>query len=276
MQRIMITTCLGLLLALPAQGVEFLGVELCKGSVETSVVLPVGSPLSLESAEIGRYGDLLMLLTAPNTEVLNLIDDLIATYTGNRGTGSEEKLQWSGNGITAYAQIIKKGYAALAVSTTDDCRAAEPSPDAETEAENAPVPDVAAATADEIDTAAGAAVTTGAAVGAAAAPAPEPPATREPTPFEEFELKGRLKHAAGEDGWVDVMGVVVNHSGAAYKMVNFDLSLYDATGELICVDAISVSELRDGQERAFRDSIRCADYAPDAVAGWKLQYAGGQ
>ena len=67
MQRIMITACLGLLLALPAQGVEFLGVELCKGSVETSVVLPVGSPLSLESAEIGRYGDLLMLLTAPNT-----------------------------------------------------------------------------------------------------------------------------------------------------------------------------------------------------------------
>ena len=276
MQRIMITTCLGLLLALPAQGVEFLGVELCKGSVETSVVLPVGSPLSLESAEIGRYGDLLMLLTAPNTEVLNLIDDLMATYTGNRGTGSEEKLQWSGNGITAYAQIIKKGYAALAVSTTDDCRAAEPSPDAETEAENAPVPDVAAATAVEIETAAGAAVTTGAAVGAAAAPAPEPPATREPTPFEEFELKGRLKHAAGEDGWVDVMGVVVNHSGAAYKMVNFDLSLYDATGEIICVDAISVSELRDGQERAFRDSIRCADYAPNTVAGWKLQYAGGQ
>ena len=276
MQRIMITACLGLLLALPAQGVEFLGVELCKGSVETSVVLPVGSPLSLESAEIGRYGDLLMLLTAPNTEVLNLIDDLMATYTGNRGTGSEEKLQWSGNGITAYAQIIKKGYAALAVSTTDDCRAAEPSPDAETEAENAPVPDVAAATAEEIDTAAGAAVTTGAAVGAAAAPAPEPPATREPTPFEEFELKGRLKHAAGEDGWVDVMGVVVNHSGAAYKMVDFDLSLYDAAGELICVDAISVSELRDGQERAFRDSIRCADYAPDAVASWKLQYAGGQ
>ena len=37
MQRIMITACLGLLLALPAQGVEFLGVELCKGSVETSV-----------------------------------------------------------------------------------------------------------------------------------------------------------------------------------------------------------------------------------------------
>ena len=135
---------------------------------------------------------------------------------------------------------------------------------------------MAAATADEIETAAGAAVTTGAAVGAAAAPAPEPPATRELTPFEEFELKGRLKHAAGEDGWVDVMGVVVNHSGAAYKMVNFDLSLYDATGELICVDAISVSELRDGQERAFRDSIRCADYAPDAVASWKLQYAGGQ
>ena len=276
MQRIMITTCLGLLLALPAQGVEFLGVELCKGSVDTSVVLPVGSPLSLESAEIGRHGGLLMLLTAPNGEVLEFIDNLMATYTGNRGTGSEEKLQWSGNEITAYAQIIKKGYAALAVSTTDDCRAAEPVPIAETTTEKAPAPDATTPTMDEAQIAAGAAVATGTATGAAVAPAPAPPANHEPTSFNEFEFKGRLKHAVGEDGWVDVMGVIVNHSGAAYKIVNFDLSLYDAAGELICVDAISVSELRDGQERAFRDSIRCADYTPDAVAGWKLQFAGGQ
>jgi hypothetical protein len=276
MQQIMITACLGLLLALPAQGVEFLGVELCKGSVDTSVVLPVGSPLSLESAEIGRHGGLLMLLTAPNGEVLEFIDNLMATYTGNRGTGSEEKLQWSGNEITAYAQIIKKDYAALAVSTTDDCRAAEPAPDTETTTAEAPAPDATVLTMEESQTATGAAVATGTAVGAAVAPAPAPPATPEPTPIDEFELKGGLKHAAGEDGWVDVMGVIVNHSGAAYKMINFDLSLYDAAGELICVDAISVSELRDGQERAFRDSIRCADYAPDAVAGWKLQFAGGR
>ena len=130
--------------------------------------------------------------------------------------------------------------------------------------------------ADETKTPVGVAVTTGAAVEAATAPAPAPPATPEPTAIEEFELKGRLKHAAAEDGQVDVMGVLVNNSGSSYSLANFDLSLYDATGELICVDAISVSELRDGQERAFRDSIRCADYAPDAVVGWKLQYAGGQ
>jgi hypothetical protein len=271
-----ITAMLALVVSAPCGAVEFLGVELCKGSVDPSVVLPVGSPLSLESAEIGRHGGLLMLLTAPNTEVLDLIDDLMATYTGTRGSGSEEKLQWSGNEITAYAQIIKKGYAALAVSTTDDCRAAEPAPDAETAAEEPAAPDATAPTIDETQTATGAAVATGAAAGVAAATAPVPPATPEPTPVDDFELKGRLKHAAGEDGWVDVMGVIVNYSGAAYKTANFDLSLYDAAGELICVDAISVSELRDGQKRAFRDSIRCADYAPDAVAGWKLQFAGGR
>ena len=199
----------------------------------------------------------------------------MATYTGDRGIGSEEKLQWEGNEITAYAQIIKKDYAALAVSTTDDCRAAEPAPIAETAVEEPPIPDAAAPMADETEIAAGIAVATGAAVEAAAAPAPAPPATPEPTVIEEFELKGRLKHAAAEDGRVDVMGIVVNNSGSSYSIANFDLSLYDAAGELICVDAISVSELRDGQERAFRDSIRCADYVPDAVASWRIQYAGG-
>jgi hypothetical protein len=275
MRHIIIAAMLTVVASAPCGAVEFLGVELCKGSVDTSVVLPVGSPMALDSAEIGRHGGLLMLLTAPDGDVLDLIDDLMATYTGNRGTGSEEKLQWSGNEITAYAQIIKKGYAALAVSTTDDCRAAEPAPDAETTAEKAPAPDATVPTMDETQTTTGAAVATGAASGVAAAPAPAPPATPEPTPFEEFELKGRLKHEAGEDGQVDVMGVLVNNSGSSYSLANFDLSLYDAAGELICVDAISVSELRDGQERAFRGTIRCADYAPDAVAGWKLQYAGG-
>jgi hypothetical protein len=217
-----------------------------------------------------------MLLTISEGDILDHIDDLMETYTGNRGTGSEEKLQWAGNEITAYAQIIKKAYAALAVSTTDDCRAAEPVPEAETAAEQASVPDAAAPMTDETETAAGAAVATGVAVEAAAVPAPAPPAAPEPTPIEEFELKGRLKHAAAEDDWVDVMGIVVNNSGSSFAVANFDLSLYDAAGELICVDVISVSELRDGQERAFRDSIRCADYAPNAVAGWKLQYAGGQ
>ena len=276
MRQIIIATMLTLVASAPCGAVEFLGVELCKGSVDTSVVLPVGSPLSLDSAEIGRHGGLLMLLTISEGDILDHIDDLMETYTGNRGTGSEEKLQWAGNEITAFAQIIKKGYAALAVSTTDDCRAAEPVPEAETAAEEAPAPDAATPMTDETETAVGAAVATGAAVEAAAASAPAPAATREPTPTEEFELKGRLKHAAAEDDWVDVMGIVVNNSGSSFAVANFDLSLYDEAGELICVDVISVSELRDGQERAFRDSVRCADYAPNAVAGWKLQYAGGQ
>jgi hypothetical protein len=276
MRQIITATMLTLVASAPCGAVEFLGVELCKGSVDTSVVLPVGSPLSLESAEIGRHGGLLMLLTISEGDILDHIDDLMETYTGNRGTGSEEKLQWAGNEITAFAQIIKKGYAALAVSTTDDCRAAEPVPEAETAVEEAPAPDADAPTTDETETAVGAAVATGAAVEAAAMPAPAPLAAPEPTPIDEFELKGRLKHAAAEDDWVDVMGIVVNNSGSSFAVANFDLSLYDEAGELICVDVISVSELRDGQERAFRDSIRCADYAPNAVAGWKLQYAGGQ
>jgi len=73
-----------------------------------------------------------------------------------------------------------------------------------------------------------------------------------------------------------VMGVVVNDSGTDYKVANFDLSFYDTAGDLVCVDAISVSELRDGQERAFRDSIRCSEYEAGTVATWKLQFAGGQ
>ncbi len=275
MRQIIIATMLTLVASAPCAAVEFLGVELCKGSVDTSVVLPAGSPLSLDSAEIGRHGGLLMLLKISEGDILDHIDDLMETYTGGRGTGSEEKLQWAGNEITAFAQIIKKGYAALAVSTTDDCRAAEPAPEAETAAEEAPAPDAATPMTDETETAVGAAVATGAAVEAAAASAPAPAAAPEPTVIEEFELKGRLKHAAAEDDWVDVMGIVVNNSGSSFAVANFDLSLYDAAGELICVDVISVSELRDGQERAFRDSVRCADYEPNAVAGWKLQYAGG-
>ncbi len=58
-------------------------------------------------------------------------------------------------------------------------------------------------------------------------------------------------------------------------MASFDLSLYDAAGDLICVDTISVNQLRIGQERAFRASIRCADYEESLVDSWKLQFAGG-
>jgi len=106
----------------------------------------------------------------------------------------------------------------------------------------------------------------------AASVEPEP----EPAPeIAEFQLKGRLKHASAEGNWVDVMGVVVNNSGASYAVASFDLSFYDEAGELICVDTISVNQLREGQERAFRGAIRCADYVADEVASWKLQFAGG-
>ncbi len=101
-----------------------------------------------------------------------------------------------------------------------------------------------------------------------------PVSTEEPQAPTDFELKGKLKHAAAEEAWVDVMGVIVNNSGDAYAVASFDLSLYDGSGDLICVDTISVHQLRDGQERAFRSAIRCADYDAAAVANWKLQFAG--
>jgi hypothetical protein len=280
--------------AVPAAAVEFLGVDLCVGSVDTSVVLPVGSPLSLESSEIGRYGGLLLLFKAENGDIMDHIDNLMSFYTDTRGTGDAKKLQWTGNEITAYAQLIKKDYAALAVSTTADCLAVEPDAVAETDAatdapEPAPATDESA-DAVAMETAAIAAAGTtavaeelqateedGAVVAAATALAAEdsmPDALPEPEPPTDFMLKGRLKHTEAEDGWVDVMGVVVNNSGTAYTVASFDLSLYDGSGELICVDTVSVNQLRDGQERAFRSAIRCADYDADAVTDWKIQFAG--
>jgi hypothetical protein len=276
MRQIVITMCLGLAAVAPAAAVEFLGVELCEGSVDTSVVLPVGSPLTLDRAEIGRHGGLLMLLQTDKGRVMDRIDELMEYYTGSPGTGSEEKLQWSGNQITAYAQLIKEGYAALAVSTSDDCKAAD-SATADDAAGTAQTEEIVEAEVVESETApvVAPAAAGGAAVVATTAATPaESPTTA--APAEDFKLDGKLKHTRADATWVDVMGVVVNKSGVDYKIANFDLSFYDADGDLICVDAISVSELRDGQERAFRDSIRCADYDPDAVADWKLQFAGGQ
>jgi len=276
MRHIVITICLGLAAVAPAECVQFLGVELCEGSVDTSVKLPVGSPLTLDSAEIGRHGGLLMLLKSDKGRVMDRIDDLMEYYTGSRGTGSDDKLQWSGNQITGYAQLIKEGYAALAISTTDDCRTAGSVPAAE-----------AAGTAESDETVEPAGVdgetvqlvpAPVAGVAPLVATRPAVPAEPSPaaTPATDFTLKGKLKHTRADATWVDVMGVVVNSSGTDYKIANFDLSFYDAAGDLICVDAISVSELRYGQERAFRDSIRCAEYDADTVATWKLQFAGGQ
>jgi len=307
MRYLAFSLCCALLSAAPSAAVEFLGVELCEGSVDTSVVLPVGSPLSLESSEIGRYGGLLLLFKAENGDIMDHIDNLMSFYTDTRGTGDAKKLQWTGNELTAYAQLIKKGYAALAVSTTDGCLDDATVPEeleAAIAAQNMPekaiespteIHDAAAVTAAaaiDADTVAEAGIDTaaettavaeelqateedGAVVAVATALAAEdsmPDAL--PEPPTDFMLKGRLKHTAAEDGWVDVMGVVVNNSGTAYTVASFDLSLYDGAGDLICVDTISVNQLRDGQERAFRSAIRCADYDADAVASWKLQFAG--
>jgi len=217
MRQIIIAAILALATAAPANAVDFLGVELCADLVDTGVILPAESPLSLESVDLGRHGGLVLLLHSKKEKVLDQVDDLMFPFIGSNGIGDDGKLEWTGDEIIAFAQVIKKGYVALAVTAT--CN---------------------------ID------------LGA-----------------DEFELSGRLKHAAAEDGWVDVMGVVVNNSGEPYTVASFDLSLYNELGEMICVDTILVNQLKVGQERAFRSAIRCADYAADEVASWKLQFAGG-
>ena len=71
MIRIATTFMLTLLLAvLPASAIDFLGVELCQGSVDTRVKFSPGSSLVLESVEIGDSGGLVMLLSARSGKVL--------------------------------------------------------------------------------------------------------------------------------------------------------------------------------------------------------------
>lgn len=271
MRHIVPTTILFLVTASPVSAVDFLGVELCTGRVDTGVILPADSPLSLESVEVGRHGGLVMLLHSKKGAVLDQVDDLMATFTDGRGTGDDRKLEWSGNQITAFAQVIKKGYVALAVTAAEDCTADAElvSSSAAVESEPVPQPDAAPETVPTAE----AAPAVAAAV--AVTEVEETPEADLPAETVDFELKGRLKHAAAEDGWVDVMGVVVNNTGSSYIVASFDLSLYDDSGELICVDTLSVNQLRTGQERAFRGAIRCADYVADEVATWKLQFAGG-
>jgi hypothetical protein len=205
-----------------------------------------------------------MLLRASDGNILDHLDDLMRPYVGTKGSGDEKKLQWSGNSITAYAQVIKKGYAALAVSTDDECQPTRPAPVPQPVVQPTPVeqpPDLNEAA-------------TAAAVVApiAVAPASEAPKLSAPG---DFELVGTLKHYPAADRWVDVMGVVGNRGAAGFSVTSFDLSLYDEDGTLICVDTISINQLRAGQERAFRSSILCPDYDADAVTDWKLQFAGG-
>jgi len=151
MKKIILVAMITMTVVMPSQAVEFLGVELCKDSMSTSVVLPDGSPLNLQSVEVGDQGALVLLLGSDETTILNQIDD----------------------------------------------------------------------------------------------------------------------------DWVDVMGVVVNNTVEGYNLATFDLSLWDAAGHLICVDTISVSVLKSGQHRAFRDSILCPGYSADTVARTELHFAGG-
>ncbi len=84
-----------------------------------------------------------------------------------------------------------------------------------------------------------------------------------------------MTHSAADETWVDVMGTIVNRTETSYKTATFDLSLYSDDGLLICVDTIAVNIFKPGQQRAFRDSIRCVGYEAAEIAEVRLQFAGG-
>jgi len=272
---------ISVLAVVPASAIDFLGVELCKGSTDTRVDLPIGSSLVLESVEIGDHGGLVMLLSARSGKVMGHVDDLMTGLTGTRGEGDAETLEWSNERITGVAQRVAKKYAALAVTSTDDCPGAEPAPvpvptAAETDpAEAAAVPPQPTIDAPSPDPAP-VPVAAAAVVAAAAANNPPPPAPEAVVSApSDFEVIGAISHTAADQTWVDVMGVVANHTDTGYKLATFDLSFFGSDGALICVDTISVSVLKTGQERAFRDAIRCPGYASDRVSRSVLQFAGG-
>jgi hypothetical protein len=258
-------------LARPVAAVDFLGIELCRGSIDTRVELPEGSSLVLESVEIGDHGGLVMLLSASKGKVMENVDDLMTGLTGVRGAGDDDTLEWSDARLTAVAQRVAKKYAALAVTSTDECRsgAAEP-----VVAGAAPVEPVPAGEPTEMSpTTESAAAAAAVVAGIQPAPAAEPAPTA--TTATDFEVIGAIAHEAADRTWVDVMGVVANHTTEGYRLATFDLSLFDSEGALICVDTISVSVLKTGQERAFRDAIRCPGYDAAKVARLELQFAGG-
>lgn len=271
--RAAIVTVIAVVVAVaPVAAVDFLGVELCTGSTDAAVTLPAGSTLVLESVEIGSNGGLVMLLSSRSGAVMEAVDDLMAGITGRRGAGDGDELKWSDGRLTALAQRVGKKYAALAVSSPDPCRssaptaagtdvAATPETTSPTVASSVPPPPV-------LDRQSSA--TEAAAVAAAIGPAP----ATEPAP--EYEVIGAISHQAADATWVDVMGVVANHTPTSHRLATFDVGLHRADGSLICVDTISVSVLKAGQERAFRDAIRCyPGYDHDEVARVELQFAGG-
>lgn len=260
------------LVAVPLAAVDFLGVEVCRGSVDTSVVLPPGSPLELEGAEIGSNGGLLMLLTTDSGRVMDQIDDLMTDLTGQRGTGDDQTLEWSNGSLTAVAQLLATRHAALAVSSPDPCGGEAATADT---ASSPPTPE---STSPIAASAASAAAADAVVNEIRPAPAATPAAggsLETPGPPPDYEVIGSISHQRADATWVDVMGVVANHTSIDYRLASFDLSLYDADGRLICVDTVSVSVLKAGQRRAFRDAIRCPDYDPDTVARVELQFAGG-
>ena len=277
MRTMILTLAFVLSAFLSVDAVEFLGTDLCAGRVDPNVVLPEDSGLRLMSAEVGDEGALLLLLAGEEGQVLDRIDRLMTEITGVSGSGEGKSLQWSGDTISAFAQRLKPGLAALAVSASGPCidAAAVEAPvvltapvEPETTGVGTVVPDAAA---EEPGTPAAPAV---AAMPAVAATESEPVVEHGET-GEDFQLLGTLRHTAYGDDWVDVMGVIANDTGNDYDVATFDLSLYDGSGALICVDTISVNVLKHGQRRAFRDSIRCPGYSADAVARTELQFAGG-
>lgn len=260
-----------ILAALPVSAMDFLGVELCKGSTDIGVELPPGSALVLENVEIGDHGGLVLLLSARHGKALNHVNDLMTGIVGTRGTGDGDSLQWSDDRITALAQSVASKYVALAVTGKDDCR---------TTTATAPTagPDTAIVGSAPSTSGSVSAPVSATAAAAVVAAIPSMPATESSAPTgapADFEVIGALSHESADPTWVDVMGVVANHTETGYRLATFDLSFYDATGTLICVDTISVSILKSGQERAFRDAIRCPGYDPARVARTELQFAGG-
>ncbi len=260
--------------AAPAPAVEFLGVDLCRDPVSTAIVLPDGSPLVVKSVEAGSQGGLVILFSTEEGDPLHNVDALMEAQIGRRGSGDATSLTWASSEVIAYAQPISKTYAALAIRGGEACTTGVQSKAAPSPAPAPPVAETASQTAV-------AAPVPSAEGPPAAPPGPAPTATTaaaapsQAPPKPDFALRGDLHHEAAADDWVDVMGVVVNNTADGYKLATFDVSLYNAAGQLICVDTISVSVLKPGQERAFRDSIRCPGYDHAAVAAWKLQFAGG-
>jgi len=262
----------------PATAVEFFGVDLCQGSTDTAVDIPIGSSLVLESVEIGDHGGLVMLLSARSGKVMDHVDDLMTGLTGTRGSGDGETLEWTGDHLTAVAQKVAKKYAALAVTSDDQCPGAAPAPPAASPVPPSPSP-VAHAAEPPAAIPAPEPVPVPAAAAAVAASSTSPTDSAPPAPVPaatpDFQVIGAITHTPADQTWVDVMGVVANHTDTDYRLATFDLSLFAADGSLICVDTISVSVLKSGQERAFRDSIWCPGYAADEVGETRLQFAGG-